>query len=133
MLSTIRRCYGWGVASALAGVLFSKGLFAQTTSNVGCIQASSASPTAQASSSQAALQSILQQRRTLLLQEQTLRRHGASQQAIQSWHQQHAADLATSNQQLQAWSANRPKHVPHFITSVVVPDDLEKNSGPGGI
>jgi hypothetical protein len=65
------------------------------------------------------LETILQQRRALFLQERALRAQGDNQQALQAWYRQHATELAAVNQKLKAWSEAQPQ--PSVKTSTYTP------------
>jgi hypothetical protein len=108
----------------LIGVLSLANLAAQVPNNVGGVPASSiGGVSSQVSSSQQALQAILQQRRALLGQELALRNQGADEETIQSWRQQHASELTSLDQQLQAWSASQPRLMMRPIRSAPIPAD----------
>ena len=85
-------------------------------------QTSPVSPSTTAAS-QASLQAILQQRQALFQQQQTLRAQGAGTQALQTWRQQHEAQLNSLNQQLQTWSASQPQRAMPIIQEISVPEN----------
>ena len=115
----IRRTLSWALVGVLAVVTFATCSFGQTSAQLAGNIGSATAITADASPT--ALKAILEQRRGLIQQEQSLQSQGASREAILQWRQKHATDFTALTQKLQAWSTAQPRPALRTMVAPLIP------------